>query len=354
MAPAVGRSGAVVGMAHASGLHGVERSLDALHDEMLRSAADDAGHVRLSVLNVVAACVDDRAAELAIDVLTSIGARHPARVIVIRAYPDAADTAIEADVSLQRTPVGGHDVYTELMHLTVKGEPSFHLSSIVAPLLIPEIPTDLWVVGAPRLVQAFSDDAVTLCDRIILDSGAYPSPAEPLGRIAAEFERRGSSLMIGDFAWERTRIWRELIAQAFEVPGAVQWLAHVRELRLEVSGDHVPAQGWLLAGWFASRLRWQQGAEPVSVHTLDDGDGGEAVLRSVRIRLSRGSVERAVALVVHRELLRVSSDLGGVEVSRTVPHSEPSVTSLMSRLMDESREDPIYPEAVTRAVALIR
>ena len=206
----------VVRTAHASGLHGLERSLDALHTEMLRSAADDAGRVRLSVLNLVAACVDDADAELATRVLTAIGASHPARAIVIHAHPDADQVSIEADVSLQRTSVGDHEVYTELMQLVVNGEPAFHLASIVTPLLIPDIPTDLWVVGAPRLAQAFSDDAIALTHRTIVDSGAYADPAVPLRQIADELARRGGRLVIGDIAWERTRVWRQLIGQAFD------------------------------------------------------------------------------------------------------------------------------------------
>jgi glucose-6-phosphate dehydrogenase assembly protein OpcA len=346
------QSASVVRTTHASGLHGVERSLGALHDEMLRSAADDAGRVRLSVLNLVAACIDDDAAAVATQVVKAIGARHPARVIVIRAHPDALDESIEADVSLQRTSIGDREVYTELMHLVVKGEPAFHLSSVVTPLLIPDIPTDLWVVGAPRLVQAFSDDAVALCDRIILDSGAYTDPADPLTRIAAEFQQRGSGLMIGDFAWERTRTWRELTAQAFDLPGAAQWLSSVRDLHIEISGDHVPSQAWLFAGWMASRLQWPRHAEPVRVEVREGGSDG-AMLRKVTIALSRGTDDRSVVLESHGGVVRVASDIGGSEVTRTVPCNDPDVVHLMSRLMDESRQDRVYPEAVQRAAALI-
>ncbi len=341
----------VVRTTHASGLHSVERSLEALHTEMLRSAADDAGQVRLCVLNFVAACIEDSDAELATRVLTSIGARHPARVIVVRAHPEAGDSAIEADVSLQRTAIGAHEIYTELMRLDVRGEPAFHLSSIVTPLLVPDIPSDLWVVGSPRLVQAFSDDAVALCDRIILDSGAYPDPREPLGLIAAEFARRGDELVIGDIAWEGIRVWRELIAQAFDAPGAAGWLAHVRELRIASSGNHAPAQAWLLAGWMASRLGWERGAEPVSMRVEGDPNA-PAVLRTVTLRLSRDGDDRTLKLEAQGGALCVMSEVGGHTVTRTVPHEEPDMIHLMSQLMDESREDRIYPASVQRAAAL--
>jgi glucose-6-phosphate dehydrogenase assembly protein OpcA len=343
----------LVTTAHASGLHAVERSLDALHREVLRSAADQAGEVRLSVLNLVAACIDDRDADLAARTLTAIGARHPARVIVVRADPDATDAAIEADVGLQRTPVGESEVYTELMRLIVRGHPAFHLSSVVSPLLIPDIPTDLWVVGAPRLVQAFSDEVVALCHRIIVDSDAYPRPAEPLHQISAEIARHGDGRLIADIAWERTRQWRELVAQAFDSAPAVEWLRHVSAVRLACTGTRVPAHGWLLAGWLASRLGWRHGVEPVELGLAERAGGPDGVC-TLRIEMERDGDRRCVVVEAHDGVLQVESDAAGGSVSRTVPQHRPQMTALMSMLLDESRLDLVYPQAVTRAAALIR
>jgi glucose-6-phosphate dehydrogenase assembly protein OpcA len=343
----------VVTTTHASGLQACERSLDLIHEEMLRSAADDAGQVRLSVLNVVAGCIADSDADLAAETLGAIGARHPARVIVVRAHPETQEEAIEADVSLQRTAVGDYDVYTEMMRLVVKGQPAFHLASIVTPLLIPDIPTDLWVVGAPRLAQAFSDDAVAMCDRIIVDSSAYPEPAEPLHLIAAEIARRGEeAISLADIGWERTRMWRELVAQAFDA-ASVDWLRHRGSVRMECEGDTVPGQAWLLAGWFASRLNWPKGAEPVTID-LKPRDDGERRLCRLAIHIERHQAQCDVTVGSHDGVVDVSSDAGGSTVHRTVPDRPLDMTSLISRLLDDSRVDRVYPQAVTRAAMLAK
>jgi len=339
----------VVRAAHASGVHAVERSLNALHGEMLRSAADDAGHVRLFVLNLVAACIEHEDARVATEVLTAIGARHPARAIVIHAHPEDERVSIEADVSLQRASVAGHEVYTELMLLTISGEPAFHLSSIVTPLLIPDIPTDLWVVGAPRLVQAFSDEVIAMTDRIILDSGAYPDPVETLRLLTQELGRHDGRLVIGDFAWERTRAWRQLVAQAFGAPGQGRRLDAVRSISVESWGDHSPAQAWLLAGWLVSRLGWSEPRGRLTMRA--EGGGDVASLRSVRIELE-GDEPGSVSVEATGSALCVTSDLGGVSLSRVVEHEQPDVLALMSRLLDETRVDALYPAAVAGAVSL--
>ena len=125
----------------------------------------------------------------------------------------------------------------------------------------------------------------------------------------------------------------------------------MRNVRVESDGDHSPAQAWLLAGWLASRLGWAQPGERVSVRAA--GGSAEAVLRSVSLELVAGSEQRRVSVESTSGVLCVTSDLGGTPVTRAVAHQEPDLLSLMSRLLDESREDLLYPPAVAQAAALL-
>jgi hypothetical protein len=52
-------------VSHASGLNAVNRVLGEMHGETLRLGGIEGGSVRLSVLNIVAACVDTDSADLA-------------------------------------------------------------------------------------------------------------------------------------------------------------------------------------------------------------------------------------------------------------------------------------------------
>src|SRR5947209_5205865 len=170
----------LVRTAHATSIAAVGRELAAVHRDMLRAGGDDAA-VRLSVLNLVIACAAESDTDDATAVIERIAARHPARVIMLVADPDAP-AAIEADISLQCSAVGGREqVCAEVVRLRVGGESALHLVSVVTPLLLADVPVDLWLAGAARLDQALGDEALAACERLIVDTGAYSDPRSAIG-----------------------------------------------------------------------------------------------------------------------------------------------------------------------------
>jgi glucose-6-phosphate dehydrogenase assembly protein OpcA len=337
--------------AHASGLHAVVRALAELHHETLRTAAEESG-VRMSVANIVAAGVDATSVDQAEAVVTAIGERHPARAIVVLADPER-DPLIEADLSLRWQP-GTSNVCTELIRLTVNGQPALHLASIVTPLLVPDIPLHLWLTGAPRLAQAFNPDTVAMCDRIVLDSGRYPQPGVTLAQLATELDRHGSALALGDIAWVRTQPWRELSAQAFESAQTRPWLEHLEAVEIETAGTTPSAQGWLVAGWLAHCLRWDAQRKRAISCRARPRDGVETNdLAGVHYH-SRVSGQR-VSISLDRTGRTLRTDIGGEggEVtSRSVVLPEMNDVSLIGGLFSDTAADPVYAEAVTIAASL--
>src|SRR6202011_5871255 len=95
---------------------------------------------------------------------------HPARALLVTAQRDAP-SGIEAELRLQCSLSGGPDnqVCAEIVRLRVGGDPALHLGSVVAPLLLPDVPVHLWVAGAPPLDQALAAETLTLVERLILD-----------------------------------------------------------------------------------------------------------------------------------------------------------------------------------------
>src|SRR3984893_13629672 len=262
MAPAVSVTSAPSPLRyrHASGLHAVTGALHALHYELLRSTGDDRSQVATSVMNLVAACTDRSRGDGAAADLLRIGTRHPARAIVIVA--DAKrEPQLEADLSLH-CGVDDDRACTELVRLEVQGEPAYHLISIVAPLLIPDMPVYLWVVGASPLQQPFTDEVIALVERIILDSGEYADVAETLALLSSQLEKRGGRLPLADVAWQRTQLWRELIAQAFDPAAARAWLRNISDVSIRCAGGGASSDAWLLGGWMGLRLGWTRCRSP--------------------------------------------------------------------------------------------
>lgn len=342
-------------VAHVSGLHAVNRALNDLHHDMLRASGGVEGAaVRLSVLNLVAACVDVASADLAGRAIGQLGASHPARAIIILADPQRT-SEMEADLSLQCSASDASQVCAEQVRLVVGGEAAYHLASVVTPLLVPDIPTYLWLVGSPPLRQAFGQDAVAICERLILDSGAYDDDSGALQLLAEELEAVGDAVSLADVAWERTRTWRQLIAHSFDGEAVRRFLPGISRLEVECSGDGVSAQAWLLAGWMASRLGWKDaGGQPqlvTSARRIDDVPERNLVRVSLHCDVDGHSalitVERRAAA------LHASIDVdGGIHAERAVPYAEPDTIDLVGSLLESNDEDPVYRGALGRAADL--
>ncbi len=340
-----------VRLAHASGLRAVARELDEMHRDMLRGAGADGGVVRLSVLNLVCACVDIASANLASVAVGRVGESHPLRAIIILAEPDRP-TAIEADLSLQCSIDGAGQVCAEQVRLNVAGEPTFHLASLVTPLLVPDTPVFLWLVGTPPVRQAFGSDAIAICERIIIDTGAYDDAADTLGTLAEELRSTADAIAMSDMAWERTTIWRVLLAQSFDGEEMRRYLRTVDRVDIECSGDHVSAQGWLLAGWIASRLQWHE-VPPIVAGTRPTADVDDHDLVRVVLHCRHESEVATVSVERHDHALHVAIDIdGGMRAQQTVPYERPDTVDLVSTLLEITDDDVVYRHSLAAAAGL--
>lgn len=342
-------------VSHASGLHAVNRVLNELHRDMLRTGGQLEGAVvRLSVLNLVAACVDVASADQATQAVGRLGARHPARAIIVIADP-AGDDQIEADLSLQCAAIDAAQVCAEQVRLHVSGKAAYHLASVVTPMLVPDIPTYLWLVGAPPLRQAFGQDAIAICERLIFDSGAYDDAAATLRTLATEVDVVGDAVALSDIAWERTRMWRTHVAQSFDGEEVRAFLRGITRVEIDCSGDTVSAQAWLFAGWLASRLRWgTTGAAPrVVARSRVVDDVAEHQLASVTLRCEAGEHRAQVRIERRQGALHGVIDVdGGIRAERAVPVADLDAVDLVSSLLESGGEDPVYRGAL-RSAALM-
>ena len=194
---------------------------------------------RTSVMTHLA-WVPEQWVEAAEDVLAGLAERHPSRTIVLVPEPDA-DDGLEADVEVDCYPVGeDRKVSIETIRLKLCGNRAQAPASVVAPLLLPDLPVFLRWRGLPPFGDRCFDQLVDTVDRLIVDSTEWTGLPEPYERLAEIFER----VAVSDIAWARTSRWRPHLATLW--PG----IADVS--RLKVKGTE--AQAHLLAGWLRSRL----------------------------------------------------------------------------------------------------
>jgi Glucose-6-phosphate dehydrogenase subunit len=213
----------------------------------LRGAAEDDGLIRTSVLTHVA-WVPPEWEQQALDTLAGMAERHPSRTIVIVPDPDAED-GIDATLALRAFPLpeSAGSICTEVIELRLRGIRSLAAASIVAPLVVADLPVFLRWRGLPPFGEGVFDELADFSDRLIVDSTEWSGLPGPYGQLAAIFSRTA----VSDIAWARTSRWRRQLATLW--PG-------IREVqRIRVRGTDAQAQ--LLVGWLRSRLEKSVGLE---------------------------------------------------------------------------------------------
>jgi glucose-6-phosphate dehydrogenase assembly protein OpcA len=231
-------------------------------------------HARASVLNLIVTVVDAAAADRVVHTLVGLGVRHPSRAIVLVPEPGSVGEPLDARISTHcNDAVGdGERVCYEEVVLTVRGEAAEHLSGVVAPLLIHDLPTHIWWPGDPPFADAVFDQLIEMGDRIIVDSSDFIDLLGGLRRTSGLRRRSG----VGDLSWERLAWWQELTAQFFDAPRFRRYLPNLSRLRIRYAvaspgsdrhqehdevapGVAAPlSQPLLYAGWIATRLGWRR------------------------------------------------------------------------------------------------
>jgi glucose-6-phosphate dehydrogenase assembly protein OpcA len=215
--------------------------VDAALAELRARAAADAPSMRTSVMTHMAWVpaawvVRARAA------LEGMAERHPSRTILLFPEPDAADDRIDARAEVERWKVPDTDrgVVTEVIELTLRGSRAKAPASVVAELLISDLPVFLRWRGEPPWGEPELEQLVGVTDRLIVDSTEWDDLPNPYRRLVELFPRSA----VSDIAWARTSRWREHLATLW--PG----IADVGTLRVRGTA----AQACLLCGWLRSRL----------------------------------------------------------------------------------------------------
>ncbi len=380
----------------------IEAQLDRLWGVAESASSDEGGtrvrekglpHARTSVLNLIVTVVDSDAADRAVHAMMSLGIRHPSRAIVLVADHESTGDALDARISTHCHVVPSSPderiCYEEVV-LTVRGETAEHLSGVVAPILIHDLPTSVWWPGDPPFTHPVFDQLVEVSDRLIVDSSDFADLLAGMRRLAALRDRSG----IGDLAWERLSGWQERIAQFFDGPRFRRYLPNLNRMLIRyatptgqgrrrrrqdvdaVAPDVAApmAEAVLLAGWIASRLDWRRHTtmqapeeggfrlqleghyemvdlriEPEATDELVPGE-----LTSIRLR-AHGETGAAEFIIDRdRDEATVATNADGMTaLLRKITMETPREAELLSAQLGGESGDPVYDAALRAAVVFL-
>jgi glucose-6-phosphate dehydrogenase assembly protein OpcA len=208
--------------------------------------------VRASVANLVVVTPTRAAGQRALAAVEELGSRAPSRCVVLIAEPPEGRQGVRSWARVvNRRPAQGPEVVWEEVVVQTNVPPR-HLTAVVLPLLLPELPVFTWWEGTPPFHQQVFDELTSVTDRLIVDSATFGDPLADLRRLAGAVGVLEPA--VTDCAWGRLTPWRELLAAPFGGPALRPALDRLRWLRVDAVE---PIAGMELVGWFASRLGWE-------------------------------------------------------------------------------------------------
>ena len=139
-------------------------------------------------MNLVVVARQPEVGERAAETIQRLTGRHPSRtLIVLSADPDGPpwlEARIQAHCVLPREDAP--ETCTELIFLTAGGETGRHLTALVEPLLVHDLPVTVWWPGEPPLDREPARDLLEGTDRLVIDGsvlvGRRAPAAVPAGR----------------------------------------------------------------------------------------------------------------------------------------------------------------------------
>jgi len=265
--------------------------------------------------------------------LDRLGSHTPSRTLVLREHEwNRLDASVVMECQVPVT--AGHvGLCHDRVLLAMDAARLEHSASLVAPLLVSDLPTVLWLpeprsgVPDPALLQRVQ--------HVLVDSSAGGDRV--LGRLA----ELAAGIRVHDLAWGRLQYWLAATAAAFEPPDRRRVLPSVSTVKLRYEPRGLSA-GLLLAGWLAARAGWSpgplQGDDGRSRVHATRPDGGE-----VSIDLVEAGPESGCGGV---DDLVFESEAGEVKVNRSG-----ATSSLRDLFAEALQPQPSFSRGYAPAVA---
>ena len=261
---------------------------------------DTGRHVsaRTSVMNLVVIARRPEIAERGAATIQALTGRHPSRTIVVQsADPDGpswVDARIEAHCVLPRADAA--ETCAETIHLIAGGEAGRHLSAIVTPLIIHDLPVTVWWPGEPPFMSRAAQDLFQQADRLVVDGSTWSGDGlSRLAELAAMADT--TQIAVSDFGQVRQSRWREAIASIFDDPDYLPYLRSLRRIAVTYgTRDETGAPGSTNVvkavyhvAWLASCLGLNV-VKPLTVANTPASKGGSRSSSHGKAPMSKGLV----------------------------------------------------------------
>lgn len=341
------------------GLDDIERELNRLWRETTAKAGANVDASRSNVLNLVVYTTSDADAEALYETVGKLAGRHPMRAIILSAEPQHAESSLNTRIQTYCSDEssGGAQPCCEQVLIEANGEPANHISSVVLPLLVPDLPLYTWWMGEPDGASRIFAELIRPTNKLILDSSSYQPSGDILHRVLDTSRGRDGVCAVADLAWVRLWRWFDAIAEFFDEPGLRTHLSDIARVSVEYAappGGASTAQAAMLVGWLFSRLGRQPGdvemlpvpadlpAGSVTAFRMETRHGADTGLFEVRLKEGNPASARTSARVNDRVLSE--------RTAHVAPRDD---TEILDILLEGCERDIPYEESLEIAARLL-
>ena len=234
-------------------------------DHALTEARRRLGGQTMGMVLTLIIVTDEEGQYDAIRAANQAAREHPCRIITVITRKPRADSRLDAEIRVGESSPG------ETLVLRMYGSLGQHADSVVAPLLVPDVPVVTWWPDNQPDIPA-KDPLGLLAQRRVTDSATAEAPQQALTRLARAYQPGDT-----DFGWTRATPWRSLLAATLDQP-------HPKLDAGEVQAEQDNPTADLIAAWLSLRLsipvrRTVSAGPGITGVTFATSDGDIAVSR---------------------------------------------------------------------------
>jgi glucose-6-phosphate dehydrogenase assembly protein OpcA len=282
-------------------------------DQALSEARRRLGGMTVGMVLTLIVVTDEAAQYDAIRAANQAATEHPCRVLAVIARKPKGESRLDAEIRVGESSPG------ETIVLRMYGPLGQHADSVVAPLLVPDVPVVTWWPGeAPEFPAKHPLGA--LAQRRVTDAASAEAPHEMLANLAAGYQPGDT-----DFGWTRSTPWRSLLASTLDQP-------HAPVVGAEIAAEEGNPTADLIAAWLSLRL-----SLPVT-RTISTGPGITAAVFGT----TKGDIK------ITRTDGRTASLAWPGRADRTVALHRRDTAELLAEELRRLDPDEVYGETLRR------
>ncbi len=204
-------------------------------DRALTEARRRLGGMTVGMVLTLILVTDEEGQYDAIRAANQAAREHPCRILAVITRRPKADSRLDAEIRVGESAPG------ETLVLRMYGPLGQHADSVVAPLLVPDVPVvTWWPENAPEVPS--KHPLGQLAQRRVTDSAAAEAPQQVLAGLARAYQPGDT-----DFGWTRATPWRSLLAATLDQQ-------HPRLDAGEVQAERDNPTAELITAWLGLRL----------------------------------------------------------------------------------------------------